>query len=478
MTDQGRIYRSQTSTLFVALVAAALTFSHIHQGTLGVDAIRYASISRNILETGRWFPLYDSYTEAVYYNKPPVLFWMVASCFKLLGYSTFAARLTGAAFAFAGILLLWNSMLSLYGERIALFSVLMLAANADFFRSIVDLNFEGILLCAGVLLLHAGLNRVRRGRFVRGDRVRISVAVFLILMTKPPVILYAVPAFIFFDWTAQPGGEFIRNAGRRLVRWGLICAACIGLALIIAPPDFVIHTLARQLLEPFIFTESYPANLALWLKNIFLFLAPASLIGLAALIFPVKNGNRSITLAERRFLYLWLLPIAGVVLATESRTRYLHIPFLSLAVLGGEFLAVKCSEIGFKRTKLFLLLGAPAMWLAVICGLPLHGSDAVIKLFSQHPELIDSSPIVCAGGSLNGDIFAPSVKRLQMLIRFTFNRSLNVVPPQQLEAAATQYPVLIVANRKCLEDPEFPHWSQTVIASGPDAEALEVNAVP
>ena len=481
MTDQIQNENRRTSTAFVVFVIAALTLSHIHQGTLGVDAIRYASISRHIVETGTWFPLYDSYAQEVYYNKPPVLFWMVATCFKLFGYSTFSARIIGALFTFGGMLLFWAAVRRFYSDRIALYSIIILAANADFFRSIVDLNFEGILLCGGALLLHAGLNRVRNGRFCGEDRTRIVFGLVLFFITKPPVVLFVVPAYLSFELASMFKDETIRRILRRLFLAAVVCAAGFAVVLTLIPIDLVINTLRRQLLEPFIFTQSYGDNLSAWVKNIFVFLIPASLVGIAAVCFPLPEDRRVIPPAERRFLLLWLLPVIAVVFVTESRTRYLHIPFLALAVLGAEYLAVIWGNTGFIWTKRVVGAAAPALLIGIMFGLPLHGYDPVIPLLTKHPELLDANPTVCAGGRLDGDIYAPSVKRLDLLIQFTFNRKLNVIPVENLgQVFESDQPTVIIANRKCVSAIEDPRWNHTVILKEPGVEVVRTGppAVP
>ena len=477
MAEHNSNDKRATSTAFVVFIVAALTFSHIHQGTLGVDAIRYAWISRHIVQTGTWFPLYDSYAQEVYYNKPPVLFWMVATCFKLFGYSTFSARIIGTLFTFGGMLLFWAAVRKFYDDRIALYSIIILAANADFFRSIVDLNFEGILLCGGALLLHAGLNRVRNGKFNAEDRARIAFGLALFFITKPPVVLFVVPAFLSFELASMPKDEMMRRVVRRLIQAALICAVGFVVIISLIPLDLVIHTLRRQLLEPFIFTQSYGDNLGAWLKNIFVFLIPASLVGIAAVCLPLPKGLRIIPTAERRFLLLWLLPVIAVVFVTESRTRYLHIPFLALAILGAEYLAVIWGTLGFIWTKRVVGVVAPVLLIGMAFGLQLHGYDPVIPLLEKHPELLESNPTVCAGGRVDGDIYAPSVKRLDLLIQFTFDRKLNVVPPDSLEQVfESNQPAIIIANQKCISAAEDPRWNRTVIIKEPGV--VVVRTVP
>src|SRR5690242_14579441 len=56
-----------------------------------VDAAQYASISREMLETGQWLQVHHRYMD--YLDKPPLLFWFSALSLKLFGVSIWAYKL-------------------------------------------------------------------------------------------------------------------------------------------------------------------------------------------------------------------------------------------------------------------------------------------------------------------------------------------------------------------------------------------------
>ena len=115
----------RNSWLAPTLFAAAVCFSHIHQGTIAVDAIRYSAIASNILESGDWIHLYDRFTESAYANKPPLLFWSLAGIFHTVGFSTFAAKFPAVLFTFLSMLLVWRIWSKLGGEAAGLWAILL-----------------------------------------------------------------------------------------------------------------------------------------------------------------------------------------------------------------------------------------------------------------------------------------------------------------------------------------------------------------
>ncbi len=64
---------------------------------MDVDATQYASMAREMLETGNYLKLYNRYEN--YLDKPPLIFWLSALSYKLLGVSNFAYKLPSFLFS-------------------------------------------------------------------------------------------------------------------------------------------------------------------------------------------------------------------------------------------------------------------------------------------------------------------------------------------------------------------------------------------
>src|SRR5438445_11329964 len=102
-SDHAPRHRSATwAVLVVAAVAAVVFFSRLGAAPLNDwDEAWHAEVAREILTTGDWLTLH--YRGNVYFNKPPLTFWLRAVAFRLLGVSDAAARLPGAGMAWVSV---------------------------------------------------------------------------------------------------------------------------------------------------------------------------------------------------------------------------------------------------------------------------------------------------------------------------------------------------------------------------------------
>ena len=138
-------------------------FSHLGAiGFVGPDEPRYAWIARDMAETGDWVTprLYGK----PWFEKPPLLYWGAAICFKLFGVSEAAARLPSAISALLATLALAWLALRLYGAETARWLLLLLPTTVGMIgfshAAVTDMPFSAMLtiamVCAAVVL---GLTR-------------------------------------------------------------------------------------------------------------------------------------------------------------------------------------------------------------------------------------------------------------------------------------------------------------------------------
>jgi 4-amino-4-deoxy-L-arabinose transferase-like glycosyltransferase len=74
--------------------AALLIFAYSWiPGGLDVDSCNYAVVAKEILRTHKWLNLYDPVYQGPFYYHFPLCIWITAGLFKLLGVTTFAAKL-------------------------------------------------------------------------------------------------------------------------------------------------------------------------------------------------------------------------------------------------------------------------------------------------------------------------------------------------------------------------------------------------
>lgn len=129
-------------SILVILGGAGVSF-------MDVDAAQYASISREMTETGSILKIYNGGRE--YLDKPPLLFWLSAASIWLLGANPFAYKLPSLIFAcWAG----WGiSRLgkAWYSSKIGYFSALLWMTCQGFFLMNQDVRTDLLLTSCIVL---------------------------------------------------------------------------------------------------------------------------------------------------------------------------------------------------------------------------------------------------------------------------------------------------------------------------------------
>ena len=81
--------------LWIVLAAAIVFFTNLGAaGLWDLDEPLYASCAREMLQRGDWVVPY--YNGEIFFDKPPLMFWLMMSCFELFGVNEFAARFWSA----------------------------------------------------------------------------------------------------------------------------------------------------------------------------------------------------------------------------------------------------------------------------------------------------------------------------------------------------------------------------------------------
>lgn len=210
-----------------------LAFSCLFFFRLGVrpfwdpDEGRYAEISREMLELHDFVTPHLNYTR--YFEKPPLLFWLVAGSFKLFGEREWAGRAIPALAALFGIFLTYWFGQKFLGSAWGLYSAAILATSfgyALFARVLLtDILFSALLAAALFFAFTCTESRKRNHL--------LAFYFFLALATlaKGPVavVLAGLVLFFFCLTSSQPRTLlfFLNPLG-------------LGLFLLIASPWFVL----------------------------------------------------------------------------------------------------------------------------------------------------------------------------------------------------------------------------------------------
>ncbi len=150
--------------ILVLLVVLALA-SNAYRELVQPDEGRYAEIPREMQVSGDW--VVPQLNGLPYVEKPPLQYWATAAAYTVLGTEDWVSRLWNLALGLAGVVLVYRTGRSLWGERAGEFAALILVSS-PLYMLVGQLN----LLDMGLtFFLTAAL-----ACFVRAQRDAASVA--------------------------------------------------------------------------------------------------------------------------------------------------------------------------------------------------------------------------------------------------------------------------------------------------------------
>jgi len=196
---------------------------------MDVDAAQYASMSREMLESGNYLKLFD--TGIPYLDKPPFLFWISSISIHFFGVNGFGYRFPSFLFGLLAIYSTYKIARKYYGEKTALLAALMLSTAQGFFLMMHDVRTDTMLMGAvafSIWQLDEWLDTRRLTAFCLGC---IGIAVGM--MTKGPIALF-VPCF------ALGAQVFAKRDFRVLARWEYFLGIIL-IALLLFPMSWGLY---------------------------------------------------------------------------------------------------------------------------------------------------------------------------------------------------------------------------------------------
>jgi 4-amino-4-deoxy-L-arabinose transferase-like glycosyltransferase len=145
-----QILSRRTITLLLALGASVYLFG-LFIPVMDIDAAQYASISREMSESGRYLTVFDRGQN--YLDKPPLLFWLSALSFKLLGVSTAAYKLPSLLFILLGFYATFRLAARLFDRRTGLLSAALLASCEAFIYFTNDVRTDALLAASVIVAI-------------------------------------------------------------------------------------------------------------------------------------------------------------------------------------------------------------------------------------------------------------------------------------------------------------------------------------
>ncbi len=190
---------------------------------MDVDAAQYASIAREMVESGSYLEVYHRGED--YLDKPPLLFWLSALSFNLFGFHNWAYKLPAVLFLVAGVWFTYKFARLFYEEKIARNAALILASCQAMMLMTNDVRTDGVLTATVMFTIWQAADylKTNRNRFIVGAGVGLALA----MMAKGPIAAIIVAA-------AVGGHLLLKKEWRAIVnpKWLLV----IGIALVLLAP--------------------------------------------------------------------------------------------------------------------------------------------------------------------------------------------------------------------------------------------------
>ncbi len=213
---------------------------------MDVDAAQYASMSREMLETGNYLELFNR--GSAYLDKPPFLFWVTSLSFNVFGISNFTYKLPAFLFVLIGVWSTYNLGKLLYNKQTGLFASIILYSSQAYFLFVHDVRTDTIL--ANVVILAVWqLYVFMRIRSLQALLIG-SLAVGIAMLEKGPIGLM-LPVLAL-------GSQLIyARSWKAIWRWEWLLGLVVILA-VLAPMCYGLYTqYGMHGLEFYFWTQSF-----------------------------------------------------------------------------------------------------------------------------------------------------------------------------------------------------------------------------
>jgi 4-amino-4-deoxy-L-arabinose transferase-like glycosyltransferase len=359
------------------------------------DEAFYARAAVEMVQSGNW--ILPTYNDAVFPDKPPLIYWLMAFFMHIFGDNEFGARFASAPATAASSLLVFLIGSRLFGRRAGLWSMLVFASATLTIYLGVTAMLDAVLVSFICLSLWAFLAIMQdRDRFWSKAAIFL-VAISLALMTKGPVGPAIVVPAVVFTWLFSSRGE-------RPPFWQMVVLAAatfigVGVFLLWAVPANDMshgemlqsgigeHVIGRAL-KPMQGHGApgwlgYLAFLPAYIPTLLIGFMPATLFLPAALSGISRKAAATGFPSPRLFLLSWMVP--GFVMFSLAATKLPHyiepmIPAFAIAVGGiiagnlgagrvarnfGRWLYI-IQIAGLAAALLAVVTLAPTLWLKVV----------------------------------------------------------------------------------------------------------------
>lgn len=221
--------KTSAGYFIVVLGIACVYIANLFIDVMDVDASQYASMSFEMIQENQFLFFTDQHRN--YLDKPPLIFWLSSTAYRLFGIANWSYKLPSLLFALLGIFSTFRFARLYYSLTAARLAALMLATTQAMFLMTNDCRTDTVLMGAVAFSLW------QLGAYLQGRKTAHFVGAFvgigLAMLAKGPIGLM-MPLFAF-------GPHLLLKSWRDIFRpqWllGLLIVAailtpmCVGLYL-------------------------------------------------------------------------------------------------------------------------------------------------------------------------------------------------------------------------------------------------------
>jgi len=356
-------YRYFFSILCIGLVY----FFNLFIDIMDIDAAQYASISREMMESGSYLQVFEQGKD--YLDKPPLLFWISSLSLKIFGVHNFAYKLPAVLIIILGLYSTFRFTLLWYNKRTAWYSVIILGTTQAFYLITNDIRTDGILT-SFIIFAVWQLFRFLKDRKISG-LILGAVGASCALMAKGPIGLVII-AF------AVGGDLLIKLQLKKILDYRWLVFIFI-IAVLLFPMCYGLYTqfdlhpekTAYGISNPsglkfFFWTQSFGriTGESSWKNDTSFFtffhtilwdFQPWVFLMLAMIFYKIKNLVGSFKLHEKykkveyASLFGFILPFLALSLSSYKLPHYIFPTFPFMAIMVADFINALSDKKWAKR---------------------------------------------------------------------------------------------------------------------------------
>lgn len=341
------------------------------------DEGRYAEIAREMAVSGDWVT--PTLNHVRYFDKPPLLYWLVAASFRAFGVSEGVARLVPAAAGVLTVLITFLFGRSMFGTQGALFAAIILATSPLFFLFSQALTTD-MVLTACVTATMAGLWQLHTSTHRQFWAVVVSLAAALGVLAKG-LVAVVLPGFVALVFLLNRGDRdaLKRLFGLKTVAAFLALTAPWFIAVSWVSPEFVRYFFVTQHIERFATASvGHPEGPLFYVPVLLAGALPWTIL-VGSVVWSSRGRTGRSRSEEGSYLLLWAVTVLLFFsLARSKLPAYILPAFPPLALLGGRYLA-RMNE----APELLALVTRRTVWLFLLVSGLLGVVAAVAMPWSQ-----------------------------------------------------------------------------------------------